>query len=72
MAKSASFKSAAWKGASEASITVLGGESVTLKPDKDGTVKTTDERVITAMRSDPAITEVGAPTDDGATDPKEA
>lgn len=72
MAKSASFKCGAWKGASEASITVLGGESVTLKPDKDGTVKTTDERVITALRSDPAISEINAPAEDGATDPKEA
>lgn len=65
MAKSASFKCDAWKGASEASVTVLGGTSVTLKPDKDGAVKTTDERVITALRNDPAVVEVNAPADDG-------
>lgn len=58
MAKSASFSSPAWKGASEVSVTTLGGESKTVKPNDAGVVETSDEQVITALRNDPAITEV--------------
>ena len=68
MAKSATFKCAAWKGASEVSITVGDGSSATIKPDESGSVKTTNEAVITALRSDPLVTEVDAPKDDGTGD----
>lgn len=61
MAESASFKSAAWKGASEVSVTTLGGQSKTVKPGDNGVLQTSDHDVIVALRADPSITEVDPP-----------
>jgi hypothetical protein len=51
VASSVSFKTTGDAAASEVSVTVTGGGSVTLKL-KDGSVKTSDPGVIAALRSD--------------------